>query len=183
MDGLAEDIIQMRFSTEDQGEAVQGIIAVVHQHLQIIQDTVVEILSLIDCQQKRLMFVSVQVGDLFLDRFEHGWFATFIGYTQNGTKLFVEVSDTYGRQAHVLHMELVGVQAFGKASQGIGLSHSREGGEDTDTADVFQMIETFVHFLEVSGTETVFFLQLLFVKRIKSKAVKRVIDHSVILQS
>ena len=80
-------------------------------------------------------------------------------------------------------MELVGVQAFGKTSQGIGLSHTGKCGEDADTTDVFQMIETFVHFPEVSGAETVFFLQLLFVKWIKSKAIKRVIDHSISLQS
>jgi hypothetical protein len=49
--------------------------------------------------------------------------------------------------------------------------------EDPDATDVFQVVETDIHLVEIPGTETVFFPELLFVKGIEGEAVKRVIDH------
>ena len=47
----------------------------------------------------------------------------------------------------------------------------------SDPPDVFQVIETDIHFHKVFGTEAVLFFELLFVKRVESKSVKRVINH------
>lgn len=47
VDRLPERAVQIRFPAEDQREAVQGIVIIVHQHLQVIQDGGVEILCLI----------------------------------------------------------------------------------------------------------------------------------------
>ena len=48
--GIIMDRSKMRFSTKDQSEAVDRIITIVHKHLDIIQDTIVEILCFVDCQ-------------------------------------------------------------------------------------------------------------------------------------
>ena len=114
MDGLAENVIEMRFTAEDQGKAVQGIIAVVHEHLDVIKDAIAEILGFIDGKEQWLVLVPVEVGDLLLDRPEHGRLSAFVRDTQNGTELFVEVRNTDGGQAHVFHMVLVGVQGICK---------------------------------------------------------------------
>ena len=124
MDRFAEDVIEVGLTTEDQGKAVQGIIAVIHEHLDVIKDAIAEVLGFIDGKEQGLVLVAVQVGDLFLDGLEHGRFSAFIRDTQNGTELFVEVSDTDGGQAHILHVVLVGVQVFGKTAQGIGFPHA-----------------------------------------------------------
>jgi len=51
----------MRFATEDQGEVIHGIIAVVHEHLDIIQDAGVKILGLINCQEQWLPLFLIPV--------------------------------------------------------------------------------------------------------------------------
>ena len=151
--------------------------AVIHEHLDVIKDAIAEVLGFVDGKEQGLVFVAVQVGDLFLDGFEHGRFTAFIRDTQNGTELFIEVSDTDGGEAHILHVVLVGVQAFGKTPQGIGFPHAGKCGKNPDAPDVFQVVETDIHFHKVFGTEAVLFLELLFVKRVESKSIKRVINH------
>jgi hypothetical protein len=74
-------------------------------------------------------------------------------------------------------MVLVRVEALGEAPEGIGFSHAGERREDPDATDVFQVVETDIHLVEVPGTETVLFPELLFVKGIEGEPVKRVIDH------
>lgn len=153
VDRLAEDIVEVGFPAEDEGKTVHGIIPVVHQHLDIIQNTVVEVLCFINSRKKRLVFITVQIGDLLLDRFEHGWFSAFIGNAKDGAELLVKVSDTDRGQAHVFHVVPVRVQALCEAPEGIRLSHAGESREDSDAADVFQMIEYFGAFaaqLEIS---------------------------------
>lgn len=71
-------------------------------------------------------------------------------------------------------MVLVRVEALCEAPEGIGLSHTGEIREDTDAADVFEVVEPDIHFVEISGTEAVFFLKLLFIRRIEGKSVKRI---------
>ena len=114
------------------------------------------------------MLVSVQVGDLFLDGPEHGRFTVFIRDTQNGTELFIEVSDTDGGQAHILHMELVGVQAFGKTPECIGFPHAGKCGKNPDPPDVFQVVETDIHFHKVFGAEVLPFLGCCLAKGLKT---------------
>ena len=177
MDRFAENVIEVRFPAEDQGEAVQGIIAVIHEHLDVIEDTIAEVLGFIDGKEQGLVLVAVQIGDLFLDGFEHGWFTAFIRDAQNGTELFIEVSDTDGGQAHILHVVLVGIQALGKTTQSIRVSHAGKCGENPNASYIFQMIETDIHFHKVFGTEAVLFFELLFVKRGEGKSIKRVINH------
>ncbi len=157
VDRFAQDIVQMGFPAEDEGKIVHGIIPVIHQHLDIIQDPVVKVLCFIDRQEERLAFVPVQVGDLLLDRLKHRWFPAFVGNAEYGTELLVKVSDADRRQAHIFHMELVRVQAFGETAEGIGFPHARERGEYADPPDILQMVEADVHFAEVPGAETVLF--------------------------
>jgi hypothetical protein len=95
------------------------------------------------------MLITVQICDLFLDSSEHSRFSAFIGNTKNRTELFIKVCNTDGRKIHVFHVVLVRVQTFGKAPESIGFSHARKCSEDTDTTDVLQMVETYVHLVEI----------------------------------
>lgn len=47
---LYQDVVQIWLSHQHQAETVQGIIAVIHQHLQITQDVIIQILGFIDCK-------------------------------------------------------------------------------------------------------------------------------------
>ena len=71
MNGLAQGIVKMRFPAQDEREAVQGVIAVVHEHLDVLQDACGEVLGLIDCQEEGLLLVLVEVEDLLLHGAEH----------------------------------------------------------------------------------------------------------------
>lgn len=84
MDGLAENVIEMRFTAEDQGKAVQGIIAVVHEHFDVIKDAIAEVLGFIDGKEQWLVLVPVEIGDLLLDRPEHGRLSAFVRNAEAG---------------------------------------------------------------------------------------------------
>ena len=75
-------------------------------------------------------------------------------------------------------MEKAGIQTCSKASQGIGLSHTGSGGKHTNPPDILEIIQTVSHFGKVPGNEVVFFLQLLFVKRVEGKSVVGVIHQA-----
>ena len=38
VDGLAQRAVQVRLAAEDQGETVAGVVFLVHQHLQVVED-------------------------------------------------------------------------------------------------------------------------------------------------
>ena len=109
MHRLAERVIEMGFSTQNQCKAVHGIIAVVHEHLDIIQDSGTEVLCFINGKKQGLPFLLVKIGDLLLNGLEHAGFATFIRNTEDGTELFVKVSHTDGGQTQVFHIEQAGI--------------------------------------------------------------------------
>ena len=59
MDRFSQGIVEIRLAAEDQGKTVDRVIAVIHQHFNIIEDSGGEILRLIHCQQKGLAFLFV----------------------------------------------------------------------------------------------------------------------------
>ena len=71
MNRLFEQMIQTGFPTKNQGKAVQGIKPVVHNHLQIFEDTVIEVLSLVNNQNERLTLFFVEIIDSILNGTEH----------------------------------------------------------------------------------------------------------------
>ena len=56
----------MRLPAEDKGETVDGVIPVIHEHLDILQDAGGEVLGLVNRQEKRLFLFPVKVEDLLL---------------------------------------------------------------------------------------------------------------------
>lgn len=120
MNRFTKNVIEVRFSAENQSEAVQRIKAVIHEQLDVIENAIAEVLGFIDDEEQGLVLVVVQVGDLFLDDHKHGRLTAFIREAQNGTEQFIEVRNTDGGQAHIFYVVLVEVQAFGKAPQDIG---------------------------------------------------------------
>ena len=75
MDGLLQGAVQVRLPAEDEREAVEGVIPVVHEHLDVLQDAGGEVLCLIDCQEEGLLLVPVKVEDLLLYGAEHAGLA------------------------------------------------------------------------------------------------------------
>ncbi len=75
VDGLFQGAVQVGLPAEDEREAVQGVIPVVHEHLDVLQDAGGEVLCLIDCQEEGLLLVPVEVEDLLLYGAEHAGLA------------------------------------------------------------------------------------------------------------
>ena len=65
-----------------------GIIAVVHEHLDVIENAGVQILGFINGEEERLAFLLVEIGDLFLDRLKHTSLSAFVRDAKNGAELF-----------------------------------------------------------------------------------------------
>ncbi len=63
------------------------------------------------------MFLVVKIRDLISDGFEHSRFSAFVGNTEYTAKLFVEIRNTDGGPARILHMVHVWVKALGEAAQ------------------------------------------------------------------
>ena len=53
---LAERVVKICFSAQDQCKIVHGIIAVVHEHLDVIENAGVQILGFINDEEERLSF-------------------------------------------------------------------------------------------------------------------------------
>ena len=79
MNRFEERIIEMGFPTQDQGKVINRVVAVVHEHLDVIQDSGIQILCFSNGEKTRLAFFFVKIGDLFLDRLEHPGFVAFSG--------------------------------------------------------------------------------------------------------
>lgn len=76
-------------------------------------------------------------------------------------------------------MEEAWVKAGSKAAQGIRFSHAGSGSKNTDAANILQIVQAVCHLCKVSGDEMILFFELLFVKRIKRKSVKRIIHQAL----
>ena len=130
MDRLLQRAVQVGLPAEDKREAVQGVIAIVHEHLDVLQDAGGEVLRLVDGQEEGLLLVLVQIEDLLLHGAEHAWLAAPWLHPQDSAELAVEFHDADGGEADVLHVVEVGVQALGKAAQGEGLAHAGARGKE-----------------------------------------------------
>lgn len=132
MNGAAQSIIQVGFAAKDQGKTVYGIIPVIHQHLDVVQNAGGEILRFVNRQEEWLTLLFIEIPDLLLDRLEHSWFPTFVTDAEGGAELAVKFHDTDGGQADVLHVVQIWVQTFGETAQAERFSHAGTGGEHTD---------------------------------------------------
>ena len=149
MDGLAESAVQVGFPTEDQRKTVEGIVTVIHEHLDVVEDGGIQELRLIHGEDQGLAFFPVEVFDLFLDRPEPPGFSASEAHAENLAQFTVEFGDTYGREADVLHMVLAGHEGLRETPQTESLPHARPGSKDTDPADVLEMQEAAVHLFEI----------------------------------
>ena len=178
MHWFAECVIEMGFPAQDQCKVIYGIIAVVHEHLDIVQDSGVQVLCFINCKEQGLAFFFVKIGDLLLDGLEHTGLTAFVGDPEDRTELLVKVSHANGGQAQIFHVEEAWIQAGSKTPQAKRLSHTRSGSKYSDYPDVFKIIQTVSHFGEVPGNKVVLFLQLLFVERIEGESVVGVVHQA-----
>ena len=141
VDRLAQGVVQMRLTTEYEGKAVQGIIAVVHKHLDVLEDASGEVLCFINGQEEGLLFLLVEVENLFLYGLEHSGLAAFWLHSQNGAELAVKFHDADGGEAEVFHVVQVWVKPLGEAAQAEGFPHTGARGEQAYAPCVLEVIE------------------------------------------
>jgi len=173
VDRLAQGIVQVRFPAQDERKAVQGVIAVVHEHLNVLQDACGEVLGLVNGQKKGLLLFPVKVEDLLLYGPEHPGFAASRLYSQYRAELAVELHDAYGGKTDVLHMVKVRVEPLCKTAESKRLPHARACREQTNAPGILEVIQPGEHLRDVPGKETVFFPGHLFVKRIERQSIVR----------
>ena len=109
MHRLAERVVEMGFPTQNQCKVVHGIIAVVHEHLDVIEDSGMQVLGFVNGEKQWLVFLFVEIGDLFLDHLEHAGLAAFVRDTEDGAELFVKVGNADCGEAEVFHVVQAGI--------------------------------------------------------------------------
>ena len=107
MDRLSQSAVQMGFSAEDQGKTVKGIIAVIHEHPDVVEDSRIEKLRLIHCKDERLPLFPVKVFNLLLDGLEAAGLASPEAHSEDLAQFAVEFGNADSRQADVFHVVLV----------------------------------------------------------------------------
>ena len=108
MDRLSQSAVQMGFSAEDQGKTVKGIIAVIHEHPDVVEDSRIEKLRLIHCKDERLPLFPVKVFNLLLDGLEAAGLASPEAHPEDLAQFTIELGNADGRQADIFHVVLVG---------------------------------------------------------------------------
>jgi hypothetical protein len=117
---------------EDEREAVQGVIPIVHEYLDVLQDAGGEVLCLIDCQEEGLLLVLVEVKDLLLYGAEHAGLAAPWLCPRDRAELAVELHNADRGETDVLHVVEARVQALCKVAQGERLAHTKACGKEFD---------------------------------------------------
>ena len=146
MDGLFQGAVQVGLPAEDEREAVQGVIPIVHEHLDVLQDAGGEVLCLIDCQEEGLLLVLVEVEYLLLYGAEHARLAAPWLQPQDRAELAVEFHDADGGEADVLHVVEVWIEVLCEAAQGEGLAHAGACGKESYAPRVLEVVQTGRHF-------------------------------------
>ena len=113
---FAQSVLKIGFATEDKGKTVKGILSIIHEHLDIVENTGVQILCFVYGKKEGLAFFLVKIVDLILYGTEHPSLAAFVTDTENLTEFLVKIRDTYCGKADILHMVHVWIEAFGKAT-------------------------------------------------------------------
>ena len=94
MDRLIQCGGEIRFSAENQCEAVDCIIVKVHKHLQVCEDACIQVLCFINDKNQRLPLLLIHIADLVFDCVDSALFAIYFHNAQGITQLFIKLSDS-----------------------------------------------------------------------------------------
>ena len=166
VDRFFESVIQVRLPAQDQCEAVKGVIVEIHQHLEVFEYSIAQVLGFINGQDKGLFLFLIKVMDPVLYGPEHDGLAAFGFKAELVTQLFVEFTDRDGREADILHIIKVLVQGGFELPEAEGFPHAGGGGKNADPADVLKIGKAVHHRFLVSGLKGIRYLQGMFVKRV-----------------
>ena len=91
----AERVLKIGFSAEDKGETVEGVIPIIHEHLDIIEDPGIQVLCLINGKKEGLAFLLVKIIDLILYGTEHTCLAAPVADTEDLAEFLVKFRNTH----------------------------------------------------------------------------------------
>ena len=134
--GLCKGAVKIGFPAEDEGKTVSGVIAVVHDQFQVVQDGRGEVLAFIDGKTQGAFFLMVEVVYLLLHGLKHLWLGAGWLQAEDGTQKMIEFPDADRGETDILHMPQVLVHAFRKTAQAEGLAHAGLCGKDADAPDI-----------------------------------------------
>ena len=124
MDGFTKDVVEMGFPAEDKGETVKRIVLVIHEHLKIVEDSGGKVLSFVNRQKEGLALFFVEIIDLLLNGLEHTRLTAFVGDAEEFAELPVELRDTDGREADVVHTVKVWIERLSKGAKCKSFTHT-----------------------------------------------------------
>ena len=116
MHRFAQGAVQVRFAAQDQRKAVDGIITVIHEHLDVLKNTSGKVLCLI-YGQRRLFLFMIEAEDLLLYGAEHSQLSAPALHAQDSAELAVKLHDAHSGKTDIFHVVQAGVKAFCKAVQ------------------------------------------------------------------
>ena len=89
VDRFFEGVVQVRFPAQDESEAVKGVVVEIHQHLEVFEHGIAQVLGLIDGKDKGLLLFLIKVMDPVLYGLEHDGLAAFGLKTELVTQLLI----------------------------------------------------------------------------------------------
>ncbi len=149
MHGPAQRGVQMGFPAEDEREAVHGIVTIVQDHLQVVQDPGGKVLGFVDSKEQGLPFFVIEIPDLVLYGTEHSWLSALAADAEDRAELLVKFSNADCGKADIFHVVKVWIEGLREAAQGVCLPHARAGGEQPDPPGILQIIQAGSHLVKV----------------------------------
>jgi hypothetical protein len=172
VDRFFEGIVQVRLPAQDECEAVKGVVVEIHQHLEVFEYSIAQVLGFINGQDKGLFLFLIKVMDPVLYGLEHDGLAAFGLKTELVTQLLVEFADRDGRETDILHIIKVFVQRGFELPETEGFPHAGRSSENADPADVLQIGKAVHHRFLIGGLKGIRYLQGMFVKWVAGQAVE-----------
>ena len=179
VDRFFEGVVQVRLPAQDESEAVKGVVVEIHQHLEVFEHGIAQVLGLIDGKDKGLLLFLIKVMDPVLYGLEHDGLAAFGLKTELVTQLLVEFADRDGRETDILHIIKVFVQRGFELPETEGFPHAGRSSENADPADVLQIGKAVHHRFLIGGLKGIRYLQRMFVKRVAGQAVESLEIHEI----
>ena len=141
VDGHGQPAAQFGESDEQHAQAAFGIHLEVREEPEILEDVVAQVLGLVDDEDRQLLGLLDETGDLVADRAVGGGAGALLGEAEFPCDRLVHVEDVAGGQGDVVDAVQSGVEAGGDVPADGGLAGSDLAGEQSDAAQFDEVLE------------------------------------------